>query len=297
MFEMWDAGRGVSLFDFYMQLSKPKKISVGIIGGVVALLIIAGIFGDAPEPKSQEAQQPAEQTGKDIINVQSNEKAATEAIKIYDGTVLVTRAIDGDTIELENGQRVRYIGIDTPETVDPRKPVQCFGVEASNRNKQLVENKRVRLEKDISETDKYGRLLRYIYVGDTFVNLVLVQDGFAYSSTYPPDVKYQNQFIDAQKGASEQKKGLWGSCPTTTETPALAPAPTPTPASTPAPSPTPTTSCIIKGNISSSGEKIYHVEGCGSYSQTKIDEARGEKWFCTETEAVAAGWRKALNCP
>lgn len=78
----------------------------------------------------------------------------------------VVRVIDGDTIEIEGGDRVRYIGIDTPETVDPRKPVQCYGQEASNKNKELVEGKTVELEKDVSETDKYGRLLRYVWLGD-----------------------------------------------------------------------------------------------------------------------------------
>jgi micrococcal nuclease len=210
-------------------------------------------------------------------------------------TYLITRVIDGDTIEIEGGQRVRYIGVDTPETVDPRKPVQCFGVEASNRNKALVEGKQVRLEKDVSETDKYGRLLRYVYVDKVFVNLVLVQEGYAYSSTYPPDVKYQDQFIEAQRLAREQKKGLWGGCPAFSipvET-----SPTSTPTATPTPITQPPSGCTIKGNISSSGEKIYHMIGCGSYNKTKIDEARGERWFCNEAEAVAAGWRKAKNCP
>lgn len=202
---------------------------------------------------------------------------------------LVNRVIDGDTIELLGGEKVRYIGIDTPETVDPRKPVQCFGIEASNRNKQLVEGKNVRLEKDVSETDKYGRLLRYAYVDGIFVNLVLVQEGFAHSYTYPPDVKYQSQFTEAERLAREQNKGLWGSCPVSTSTPALNPIPLPASSLN--------TDCTIKGNISSSGEKIYHVKGCGSYNVTKIDEARGERWFCTEEKAVGAGWRKAKNCP
>lgn len=100
---------------------------------------------------------------------------------------LVTRVIDGDTIELENGERVRYIGIDTPETVDPRKPVQCFGVEASKKNKELVEKKQVWLVKDVTDRDRYGRPLRYVYLGDpensntVFVNLELVKEGFAHS--------------------------------------------------------------------------------------------------------------------
>lgn len=202
---------------------------------------------------------------------------------------LVSRVIDGDTIELSNGKKVRYIAMDTPETVDPRKPIQCFGVEASNRNKQLVEGKTVLLEKDISETDRYGRLLRYVYIDGVFVNLFLVQEGFAYSYTYPPDVKYQSQFTEAERLAREQKRGLWGSCPIYVSTPVLIPVPLPASSLN--------TNCTIKGNISSSGEKIYHIRGCGSYNVTKIDEARGERWFCTEKEAVTTGWRKAKNCP
>ncbi len=127
-----------------------------------------------------------------------------------DQTVKVTKVIDGDTIEIEGGQRVRYIGIDTPETVDPRRPVGCFGKEASNINKELVEGKEVRLEKDISEIDKYGRLLRYVYVDNLFVNDYLVKEGYAKASSYPPDIKYQEQFRKSEEEARLNKKGLWG---------------------------------------------------------------------------------------
>jgi len=207
---------------------------------------------------------------------------------VSSGLTKVIRVIDGDTIEIEEGEKVRYIGIDTPETVDPRKPVQCFGVEASNKNKELVGDKMVRLEKDITDRDKYNRLLRYVWVDDVFINLELVKQGFAYSYSYPPDIKYQELFVKAQQEAREANRGLWNSCP------AVVPVQTETSASQ---EKNPDGSCLIKGNISSSGEKIYHLPGCGSYEKTKIDEARGEKWFCTESEAVAAGWRKALNCP
>lgn len=131
--------------------------------------------------------------------------------------VAVTRVIDGDTIQLEGGWKVRYIGIDTPESVDPRKPVECFAKEAAGENRRLVEGKIIRLEKDVSEIDKYGRLLRYVYVKDdsreSFVNLELVKQGFAFSWTYPPDVKYQHLFITAQEEAREERRGLWGKCP------------------------------------------------------------------------------------
>lgn len=199
----------------------------------------------------------------------------------------VVRVIDGDTIELENGERVRYIGIDTPETLDPRKPVECFGAEASKKNKELVEGREVRLEKDITNRDKYNRLLRYVFAGDMFINLELVGQGFAYSYSYPPDVKRQEQFLTAEREAREADKGLWNACPAIKETP---------PTSEKIDIASPSSSCVIKGNINSSGEKIYHLPDCASYSKTKINESRDEQWFCSEAEAEAAGWRKALNC-
>jgi len=263
---------------------------------IIIVFVITGCATPTPRAPSASQEQEEQNKVKEVekTGIERPGQQTTVPKVEEEKTYLVTRVIDGDTIEIEGGQKIRYIGIDTPETVDPRKPVQCFGTEANNRNKQLVEGKRVRLEKDVSEVDKYGRLLRYVYVDDIFVNLVLVQEGFAYSYTYPPDVKYQNQFIEAERIAREQNNGLWGSCPVST--------PTPTPTQTQTiTSPTPLTqspaNCTIKGNISSSGEKIYHVIGCGSYNVTKIDEARGERWFCAEEEAVAAGWRKAKNCP
>lgn len=134
--------------------------------------------------------------------------------------VLVTRVIDGDTIEVQTGMdvlTVRYIGIDTPETVNPRRPVQCFGRQASNENKKLVEGKKVILSKDVSETDKYGRLLRFVYVklenGELlFVNDYLIRQGFAKASTFPPDVKYAQSFLEAEREARENRIGLWNSC-------------------------------------------------------------------------------------
>ena len=129
------------------------------------------------------------------------------------GLFVVSRVIDGDTIELATGEKIRYIGIDTPETVHPKKAVQCFGKEASNYNRQLVEGKKVRLQKDVSETDKYGRLLRYVYLSDgTFVNLKLVKEGFATAATFPPDVAHAAEFRSAAAVARAAKRGLWGKC-------------------------------------------------------------------------------------
>lgn len=234
--------------------------------GAAALLIALGV-GTSGNPL-----QFARQTVKEAMP----QKSGGERF-------LVTRVIDGDTIEIAGGERVRYLGIDTPETVDPKRPLQCFGREASQKNKELVEGKYVRLEKDISEADKYGRLLRYVYVDDKFVNFELVKDGFAHILTIPPDVKHQEKFLAAEREAREAKRGLWGTCTTLNAG---------------SNSESQANTCDIKGNVSfSSGEKIYHLPGCEYYNDTFINELKGEKWFCSEQEAVVAGWRKAKNCP
>lgn len=125
-------------------------------------------------------------------------------------TVKVTRVVDGDTIKIDSGQTVRYIGIDTPESVDPRKGVQCFAKEASVKNTALVLGKTVELEQDISATDRYGRLLAYVWVHDVMVNEYLVREGYAFARTFPPDVKYQLPLAEAEAAARQEQKGLWG---------------------------------------------------------------------------------------
>jgi len=137
-----------------------------------------------------------------------------EASKSYE-LVKVTKIVDGDTIKVEiNNQieTVRLIGIDTPEIKDPRKTVQCFGKEASEKTKELLENKMVRLETDSTQTDrdKYSRLLRYVYLTDgTFINKKLIEEGFAFEYTYQIPYLYQEEFKAAQKLAETNKLGLW----------------------------------------------------------------------------------------
>lgn len=203
----------------------------------------------------------------------------------------VVKVVDGDTIDVQVGsevKRVRYIGINTPETVHPTRGVECFGKEASARNRALVEGKMVRMEKDISDTDKYGRLLRYVYVGEVFVNEALVREGYANASTYPPDVLYTEKFRAAEAAARTSGKGLWGARCTPYQSPSSEEGGGHLVADR---------ACAIKGNIAAgSGERIYHTPECEYYAQTVITEANGERWFCTEEEAQAAGWRKAKNC-
>jgi len=146
----------------------------------------------------------------------------------------VVSVVDGDTIKIEGGEVVRYIGVDTPETVAPNKPVQCYGKEASAKNNELVQGKVVELVRDVSQRDKFGRLLRYVWVGDVMVNEYLVKEGYAHVSTYPPDVSYVDTFLAAEKSAREANKGLWsGVCPVVTPTTA----PVATPSSTVQPTP------------------------------------------------------------
>ena len=142
----------------------------------------------------------------------------TPSASISAELVKVVRAVDGDTIKLETGQTVRYIGIDAPELHHPKKRLQCFGKEASNKNKELVEGKLVRLEKDVSETDRYWRLLRYVYLPTTaspsgeFINDILVREGYAFALTFPPDIKYSDHFRNLENQARENNRGLWNKC-------------------------------------------------------------------------------------
>lgn len=195
-------------------------------------------------------------------------------------TFLVTRIIDGDTIELSNGQKVRYIGMDSPEIGS------CYGDEAEKYNAGLVLNKQITMEKDRSETDRYGRLLRYVYAGDIFVNKEMIENGYARARSYLPDTLNDLILKKSQEEAESKQLGLWKACGGFDEKISIDN------------NDNGERECQIKGNISyNTEEKIYHLPDCPDYKKTKIDELDGEKWFCTEEEAQSLGWRKAQNCP
>ncbi len=159
--------------------------------------------------------------------------SATPTVKAGRIRTTVVSVVDGDTIKVEGGEIVRYIGMNTPETVAPGRFIECYGKEASAKNKELVQGKIVELEKDISERDRYGRLLRYVWLGDTMINETLVREGYAQVSTFPPDVKYEQVFLAAQREAMNEEKGLWSSiCPKASPTPKPLPA-IATPSATP----------------------------------------------------------------
>jgi len=126
----------------------------------------------------------------------------------------VVRVIDGDTIVVEyrgKEEKVRLIGVNTPEIHHPNKGVERYGRAAASYTKKLLQNKQVRLEFDVQQRDKYGRLLAYVYLPDgTFVNARLVAEGYAQVMTVPPNVRHAGEFRELQRQACQANKGLWG---------------------------------------------------------------------------------------
>lgn len=295
-----------------------KKKFLYIVGGIFALFIIIGVIAPTPEPssiKDTKQDTPVVETSGSIPSIEKDILATPTTVVVTTPQVSntvniktpnapqyiyypVSSVVDGDTVKINIDGKIqtfRLIGLDTPETVDPRKDVQCFGVEASNKAKELLVGKKVRVETDSSQGtyDKYNRSLGYIYLeSGLFYNKYMIEQGYAHEYTYGTPYKYQTEFKEAQASAKTNKLGFWATntCNGNTTT-----AETVTVTET-VPTAGATGSCTIKGNISSTKEKIYHMIGCGSYTKTVIDESAGEKWFCSEQEAISAGWRKALNC-
>ena len=130
-------------------------------------------------------------------------------------TAYVMRAVDGDTIEVRfdgHAEDVRYIGVDTPETVKPDTPVQCFGPQASHFNHALVEHRRVRLVFGVERRDVYGRLLAYVYLDGRFVNAELIRRGLARTLTIPPNDRFAGRLKWLEMAAARAGRGLWGAC-------------------------------------------------------------------------------------
>lgn len=228
----------------------------------------------------------------------------TTAVPSGTTAALVTGVIDGDTIRVSlagSTRTVRLIGIDTPEVVDPRKPVQCYGREASARTTALLLGKTVALEADPSQgdTDKYGRLLRFVWLPDgTDVNLALIRDGYAFEYTYAIPYREQPTYVAAQRAARTAQRGLWSptTCNGVVQTPAATLTRTRTRTTVPTRTPTatvmsgdaafPCRTGQIKGNTTS---LIYHVPGGAYYARTRASV----RCFDSEAAAVAAGYRRS----
>ena len=216
--------------------------------------------------------------------------------------VICTRVIDGDTIEIKDSTgktfKVRYIGIDTPENGDN------YFKEAKAANEKLVLDKTIKMYKDVSETDGYDRLLRYVYFGTVFVNAYLVENGFAMASTYPPDVEHSDYFAELQNTAQSNNLGFWGI--EVTETTVQATETTAqettseTSAETTATETTVTETTVTETTQQSSGyfvgsknSDVYHYPDCTSAKKIKPANLIT---FNSIEEAKAAGYRPCKNC-
>ncbi|MGI8727570.1 MAG: thermonuclease family protein [Solirubrobacterales bacterium] len=174
----------------------------GPAGAIVLFLLLAALilFGDEESETARTGGGSASGIG-------------ARAGEVLRGQVM--RVVDGDTIEVSlDGVEtdVRYIGVDTPESVKPGTPVECFAKEAAGRNRELVEGERVRLEVGTEPTDRFGRLLAYVFVGDTLVNAELVEGGYARTLEIPPNTERADRFERLQRKASAAGAGLWGAC-------------------------------------------------------------------------------------
>lgn len=192
-----------------------------------------------PESKQEQAAQATPTPEAETAAVETTqepspaqESTSTPTTPANMQTAKVTRVIDGDTIDVSfdgKTERIRIIGIDTPETVDPRKPVECFGQEASAVAKEQLTDETVQLESDPpqGERDKYNRLLRYVWMDDGTVDFgkLMIATGYAHEYTYNLPYKYQAEYKQAQKEAEQGKKGLWAddACPAPTTKPTTAP--------------------------------------------------------------------------
>ncbi len=222
--------------------------AAGILLGLFVLLLI--IVSAVPEqPKTDQlivnAEQAATTTSPAAPSISSEEvvapdsQIATSASSLpqQSGLVKVISVVDGDTIKVSidgTTQTLRLIGMDTPEVVDPRKPVQCFGKEASDKAKAILTGQMVRLESDPTqgELDKYQRLLRYVFLADgTSYNKMMIAQGYAHEYTYDLPYKYQAEYKAAQAAAQKAQLGLWNpaTCNGNTTTAAATSSPPATP--------------------------------------------------------------------
>lgn len=239
---------------------------------------------DRPTAAEAEKEKSALQENEEAAASESEKETVSEKEQIIPAEVV--RVIDGDTVKvLVDGKEetLRLLLVDTPETVHPNKSVQPFGPEASSFAKSMLSGKEVELELDVGERDKYGRLLVYLHVDGKMFNKLLIEKGLArVGYVYAPNTKHVDEFYELQKAAQKKEIGIWSIENYATEDEGFnggeekAEAPKEKPAG----------ACTIKGNISSSGDKIYHLPEGQYYDVTKEEEM-----FCSEEEAAGAGYR------
>jgi micrococcal nuclease len=263
----------------------PRAVTIALVTVLLAGLGVLGFAVLRPAVGDSAA------TGAPASPVVSTSPARSSGGRTQELTAYpVVKVVDGDTLHvLVDGrdETVRIIGINAPETDE------CWGAEATQAAARLLEGASVALIADPTQADRdrYGRLLRSVVLPDgTDVGLRLISDGDADEYTYDNAYANQQAYREADAAAAAAGRGLWNAttCAGTAASPA-APVLSSVPASTAAPQTGPP-GCEIKGNISANG-KIYHLPGSPDYDRTRIDESRGERWFCSVAEAQAAGWR------
>lgn len=260
---------------WWQRRSRRQKGS--ILGGATLVLLIgiSSVAGSAENPAASSVPTPLPSVAASPVATQRPTPEPTVELgraPIGETTAgLVVEVVDGDTIKVEiDGVvfSVRYIGINAPETVHPTGPIEWMGPEATAANASLVGSREVFLEKDVSEVDRFDRLLRYVWIQQgtswLLVNDELVRLGYASSSTFQPDVRYQALFGDAEREARSHDRGLWGPAPTPVPTPVPTPIPTPVPTpvpfvAPPPPPPPPPTGC----HLSYAG--VCLIPGIGDY--------------------------------
>jgi len=178
-----------------------RKNTVIVI--VVCLLLVPVLFRQV-----RQARTPVEKIGARVPGG-PGDHILPPSISLKDNYRTVVRAVDGDTLLLDGGERVRLIGVDTPETVHPSKPVERYGREASDFTKKMTQGKKVRLEYDWQRQDRYGRTLAYIYLPDgTLLNAEIIKQGYGHAYTRFP-FKYIDEFRQYEREARESGAGLW----------------------------------------------------------------------------------------
>ncbi len=264
---------------------------------IAAAVVATGIFRPAAGDSSVTGDPPRS-TG--LTSASTSAATASDLGSIAPTSGYVLKVVDGDTLHVRidgTDEKVRIIGINAPETDE------CWGGESTEAAARLLDGATVTLVADPTQADRdrYGRLLRYVMLPDgTDVGLRMISDGDADEYTYDNAYANQQAYRAAYAAAAAGGLGLWsvatcGGNPAPSGTLTTSSPSTPLP-STPSPSTAPTAAkagpngCDIKGNISANG-KIYHLPGTRDYDRTSIDEAKGERWFCSIAEAQAAGWR------
>lgn len=182
----------------------------------------------------------------------------------------VVKIRDGDTVVLSDKRVIRYIGVDTPEKGE------CYSTESAELNKKLVLNKQVRLETDVNEIDNFGRTLAYVYLpkeGGTpsvMVNTLLLEKGAGTFFLDTINIMYQSEMVRAANNAHTKKEGLWSMCAVS-----------------------PQTGCVVKGNVDMNDKRFYHLPTFRHYSQVVMNLEKGDRWFCSEKDAISAGFHRA----